>query len=78
VVTTWEASRRWVPGWSGSLPCRATCRRPDRTIQGLLLIESTTSWRLAGSPPSIVQADRLARVLGTTLSELFAEVLSSP
>jgi hypothetical protein len=43
-----------------------------------LLIESTTSWRLAGSPPSIVQADRLARVLGTTLSELFAEVLSSP
>ena len=27
-----------------------------------------------GMPPSIVQAERLARALGTTLAEMFAEV----
>jgi hypothetical protein len=39
-----------------------------------VLIERTASWRLAERTPSIVQADRLARALGTTLSEPFAEV----
>ena len=32
-ATTWRASRRCVPGWSGSLPCRGTCHRPVRTIR---------------------------------------------
>jgi hypothetical protein len=66
-----------VPGWSGSLPCRATCRRPDRTIQRLPLVERTeeaSGRKVAERTPSIVRADRLARVLGTTLSEMFAEV----
>jgi hypothetical protein len=66
-----------VPGWSGSLPCRATCRRPDRAIQGLLLIESideASGRKVAERTPSITQADRLVRALGTTLSEMLAEV----
>jgi hypothetical protein len=62
-----------VPGWSGSPRYRVTCR-PVKTIQRLPLIGSTASWRLAKRTLSIVQADRLARALGTTLSEIFAEV----
>jgi hypothetical protein len=63
-----------VPGWSGSPPCRTTCRPPDRAIQGPLLIERTASWRLAERALSIVQAGRLARALGTTLAEVFGEL----
>jgi hypothetical protein len=45
-----------VLGWSGSLPCRATCRRPDRTIERLPLIESTdeaSGRKVAERMPSI-------------------------
>jgi hypothetical protein len=63
-----------VPGWSGSLPFRATYRRPVRIVQGPLLIERTASWRLLEEPHSIASADRLPRAFGTTLSEMLAEL----
>jgi hypothetical protein len=72
-----ERIGRWCPGWSGSLPCRATCHRPDRTIQGLPLIERTDEAggrKVPKRTPSNVQAERLARALGATLSEMLAEV----
>src|SRR5215216_5573420 len=39
VATTWRASRQCGPGWSGSPPCRGTCRRPVRSVRGLLPID---------------------------------------
>jgi hypothetical protein len=39
-----------------------------------MLIGSTASWRLAERTPSIVQADRLARALGTSVAKMFGEV----
>jgi len=38
---TLKASRRCVPGWSGSPLCRGMCRRPVSGVQGPMLIEST-------------------------------------
>jgi hypothetical protein len=66
-----------VPGWSGSLPCQATCHRPARSVQGPLLIERTdeaSGRKVAERNSYMVQAERLARALGTTLEEMFAEV----
>ena len=66
-----------MPGWSGSLPCRDTYRRPIKPIHSILLIESAdeaSGGYRAESTPSIVAADQAARALGTTLAEMFAEV----
>src|SRR5215213_7695677 len=73
-ATTWRASRRCRPGWSGSPLCRGMCRRPLRGVQGQLLIESTASWRLAEITLSLAQAERFAWALGTRLSGMLAEV----
>jgi hypothetical protein len=76
-ATIWRTSRQCVPGWSGSLPCQATCHRPARSVQGPLLIERTdeaSGRKVAKRNSYMVQADWLARALGTTLEEMFAEV----
>jgi hypothetical protein len=76
-----EGSRRWCPGWSGSLPCRATCHRPDRAIQGLPLIERTdeaSGRKVAERNAYMVQADWLTRALGSTLAEMFAKLERGP
>ena len=41
-----------------------------------MLIGSTASWRLAERTPSIVQADRLARALGTSVAKMCHPALS--
>jgi hypothetical protein len=76
VATTWRTSRRCVPGWSGSPPCRATCHRPVKTTRAPPLVESTDTSAVerAERIPSIAHAERLARALGTTLSEMLPEV----
>ena len=74
---TLRTSRRCEPGWSGSLPCRATCRPPVRVIQRLLLIESTdeaSGREGAERTPSIVAVDRMAKALGTSLAERFMKL----